>query len=256
MSQNQPGARSRKTGGQNSPNVTAAQAVENPIKGQPIMSFEDFIVAIDDITVDAEFIDDIGYMGLDPKHLFKILASRSDNKGEFQKDMMKLVALALVRGTNLSKIMSSTDRNAAVTINTLTTKYNIKANMRDQNRRDTVTLGRLTAIFPSLALKIRTSGANVRTIGRIPDGFPVALCFFGGAALIPNDEEHDDIFEDYLEWNRSASLVINPNSDRSEIVQSSDMYANIARVNSPISEAQKTEIMKLLFPEEEQAPEV
>lgn len=147
-------------------------------------------------------LDDIKFMGKDPKELLLALKACEANATQRMKDIALIVALVQVRGANVTKIMDRTSDKGKKHLQTVIQKYKIVAHNKSVPMK-TPTLPRIASLFPEMSLAFREKHPSiVQTVGKtgiIPDAF-----MFPGAGAVLDD----DSMPLWLEWYESFCEVV------------------------------------------------
>lgn len=163
--------------------------------------------------IEAMSVDDdiasFSYIGFSPEKLLATLQSIESNESALIKDVVSLLVLATLRGTNFAKAVKKMDKGGAAKIASLAQKYRLKANASGGDA-DSITLTRLMAAFPLVTLMIRIKCGSP-FVGALPVGLPAAFAFPSGAALIPADD--DTRYKLWVTWAQSFNGVIKGTGD-------------------------------------------
>jgi hypothetical protein len=183
------------------------------------------------------------YQGLDVQDLNKEMLNRGKTKakksaGEVMADVRTLCMWIIMRGTNIDlqgKALKSTNPEGRKTIENLIVIYSLKRTGKPKGTTD-ITMGRIASTYPHIILGIRTSllinepsKSLVRLIGL--ENIAEAARFPTFAALIPLDEEYNEMFDDWLLWANSFDSIINGDKRNDASVLK---YAMIMRKNNPM----------------------
>jgi hypothetical protein len=187
---------------------------------------EDLTINVLDGWSFVEFVESIKYTGYDPTLTRSILKSIEINQDQFRVDVVKLLIVALERGTNQRKMTTKISNDGKDSILFLISKYNIKNGMPSQN--SDVTFARIVSAYPIIASRILET-RDVRVIG--DQGLlPTFLCHTAGASIIPHD--NIELFSKWKLWRTNFSKVINSpvsSTDFDKIIHDSRLYTESER---------------------------
>lgn len=176
------------------------------------------------------------FIGFNPEKMAATLSAIEPNKSLLMKEIVTLLVLATVRGTNFVAAIRKMDPEGAKILNALATKYKLSTTAKEAKSPDAITLTRLSSCFPGILLKIRQKmGPRCPVVGDLPDKMPREFAFPSAPALIPRSDTTR--YNLWLQWAKSFGDVIGSENDP-------DKYGQIAW-NSPVAtEAQRSGHMK------------
>jgi hypothetical protein len=153
-------------------------------------------------TVTEAALDELKFMGKDPKDLLIALKSCEPDVVQRMKDLALIVSLVQMRGTSLAKIQDRTGEKGKRQLMALVQKYKIAPHLKATPMK-VPTLPRIASLFPQMAMEFRKKHPGyvqpLGTKGIIPE----FLMFPGGGALITPDS-----MVLWLQWYESFCKIV------------------------------------------------
>jgi len=188
-----------------------------------VKTLDDFFVFV--MADEAEYMRDLGaldlkdyeFVGMDPTKLMMVLLSKAGDASTLRRDMTTIIALSQMRGTAIRKMMARMSNAGKAKLTVIVNRYQIQPHAKSVPMEQP-TLPRIVALFPKIVYDYRVAHpSKVRTLGVIPAGFPAALCFPGGCAMIKMaNANYTDLF---VQWFITfADIVGIKNKDRATIL--------------------------------------
>jgi len=184
-----------------------------------ILTFEDssmtipdtlteFCNLLDNSDYDLKF-DEFDYTGFNPEIFYQELKKKANKKNisnkQFNKDIISVCALVLIRGTNITKIKSKISAEGNDTVSQLESRYDIKKVSSNKLTNKSIILSRFPATFPTICKDLITKGKAIPRI--LIDGLPKEISFNGGCSFI--NPENDELKEKYNKWAIEFDKLIN-----------------------------------------------
>nr|DAZ87850.1 TPA_asm: hypothetical protein [Clonorchi Phenuili virus] len=104
-------------------------------------------------TFSKELADLYRYEGFDPAYVFGFLVMKARTKEKLVEDVMNMSVAFLLRGNNVSKILSSVSREGSNRLSRLRTTYSLADRLKGNDRRKTITLSRVCMTLPGFIMK-------------------------------------------------------------------------------------------------------
>jgi hypothetical protein len=168
-------------------------------------TLEEAMDQLESKTSDKGDVLDFEYQGFDARQCFENLKGKAKNSGknqeDFRKDMVMLISVYLMRGTNIENIKKKMNSEGMRKLNGLIATYGI---MRRPNKGDDITIHRLASIFPLIAFSILSKGIAMPSV--TIDSLPVFLSFPQAPALLLSNSTYK---RDWILWYETFSKVIN-----------------------------------------------
>lgn len=137
----------------------------------------------------ANFANDYGYAGFDPNVTRTLLKLKENDRRVYINDVKTLIGLFLLRGTNLTKIASKSNDAAALTINALKAKYNIKDPGQGRLEKKDITMATIAQCYPEVVVNYMSKRPElVRRPPGLDRNVPDTMCSTVIASLIPQSE--------------------------------------------------------------------
>lgn len=217
---------------------------------------------------DAELIqglntaNEIDYLRFDPLVTAALMLKVAGSKSVLKGDVLKLLALIIVRGTNFSDATIRMSDAGKSEMTALINKYGIKIDPSGTKRKsanravnrialspETVTLGRVASAFPQwAALLIASSpeGSPLRKWVPLAAGLPYYLAFPQCISLIPTDDSN--LKATAREFYKRFDETINRNLDEDEKIRAQrvDMFFNIINESPLLDNIQRRRVLTSL----------
>jgi hypothetical protein len=191
-----------------------------------------------------ELAEAYAFQGFDPNEIHAEVMIKT--KGKYAEPVRRALAWLQERGGKISgeKVEDRTTeegyRIIAETVKLLGIENTNEADVTD---RKVITLPRLAATYPHIMATIIANTPDIRIVGN-PGQLPKALCFSGGASLIPKSEKYENLFHHFLRWSKTFDEQINSNGEPNFARVCN--YASISRSQSPITDEQRIQILNKL----------
>jgi hypothetical protein len=156
--------------------------------------------------------DLFAYDGYNPKHTMSLLRKIESDEDVLEKDIKTCCFFVVNRGSRIVKATSSMSVEGSNIMKELSKKY--KMVDRTPKGKDEITVARIAGIMPKVCARL-CSFETTRIIGIVPQGLPRFLCFPGGPAIIPVDDEA--LFQLWLQWALTFNQVITRGQDRERV---------------------------------------
>lgn len=193
---------------------------------------------------DAEAALMFAYDGFQPVVFLTMLAGKAKKSGissqDFQKDLMFLCRIILMRGSKINSIKKKLKVEGIAKFAELVKRYGIIETQKDKLAKDytanDVTMGRIGASCPQVCAKILLDGNFMPVI--IEPELPIMYHFNNGACLIPKNMT--EVHKAWLRWARKQDMMLNK-TDAADEERITKFY-NIQVDSRAISETQKMKL--------------
>lgn len=189
-----------------------------------------------------EILKSVEYQGFDPEIIHAEMQRRSrDSNRNLSNDVLAIVCIVDARGTNLErpKVLNSVTSQGENLIRTLGDVYGIISSK--PNKRTDITWGRLAITYSSYLLRWRVKKEFPPKGETVRSGIWDALCFPGGASLIPQDNQ--ELINFYMNWAMRFDKRINGDQHSPERVE---QFTRIAIDQTPIENQARKSILREL----------
>lgn len=166
------------------------------------------------------------------------------------KDVFSICAFVDERGTRIDrdKVKGKTSKEGYAVMESLMTKYGIRPTGRPPTSVKEITLQRVVLAFPHVYIYIRAQRyerGKLRTVGA--DDLPaptnakeIILWFPGGAGMIPQHENANEIFDRYLVWAIAFDKTIKREKHDEKAVRN---FAKIARQGTTLTDSERWSVL-------------
>lgn len=176
--------------------------------------FDKVSLSDDEIEALKSTLDTYAYQGFDPIVVVNELLRKAETQQQFKKDLTRLIAIGVKRGTNLEKIQGRSSTEASTAIRELIARYNIKTG--SPRTSTDITMARILAIAPHVVARVLKSAKDVTLVtgGVAISATFLPLSFPGAIAIIPKDaaftgcSQHQERALDRKSGNREGKAPI------------------------------------------------
>jgi len=171
-----------------------------------ILKQMNYFQAGDISTVVKTAVEDFQFSGFKPQVIFAMMARCCANDlGVLYVDVVRLITLCLTRGTKIEKIRRTLKEEKVVDFDSLIKKYSIQTTGSKRPGEKVITLSRICAAFPTVAVQVLCTGAiKVESEKGLPD----ELCFPAAASLISGNPSLRRYQVAYMKWSRKFTARI------------------------------------------------
>jgi hypothetical protein len=159
---------------------------------------------------DEKWLDSIAFQGLDLYYLYDKIRKKEPTNDVFTLEIRRLLMIYVARGQKITGVEKSVSQQTSNEIQRLRVKYNVVDQVDTTSRRDSLTLGRLSAIFPHVtATIIARFQKKVRIIANDKgSSLPIYFKFPGSPALFVK-ANYDGLMKDFIDWSVGFDAVVN-----------------------------------------------
>jgi hypothetical protein len=216
-----------------------ASATEVPIAGDD----GDLEFTEEDFDKLSSLADIYSYQGFNTanmkKALFKLARLKKRN---FKSDMVAMVTLFMTRGSSILKITQKMSTEGKDSVLLLKSAYGIEGGRsKGTMGKDTVTLARVAACYPTIAVKLVEKGLS-RDV--CPGHYsPAWMHWTQFPSVIPKESKFDPLFELWQSWAIEADVVLNAeNSNPENVIK----YGTIVRNSSTLVKEDRNALLRAL----------
>jgi hypothetical protein len=176
-----------------------------------------------------EMMENLEYDGFDPESFAALIKKIGlAAKRDWAKDVITMVSLAVLRGTNVTKIKKKVSEKGKKQIDALVAAYKIMSSSKG-SQKDVVSLGRVVATFPLVAAMLIAKNPRLNTrLANLNQDLQPFLAFPGANALIPKSETR--MHQEYEKFAQEFSKLVISKQD----AKTQALFVEITK-NSPIT---------------------